>query len=452
MSKLVIGIEKAFDGPFSGPGALLNVIPVADANGRALEPHAQRERRRENVIVPVGDRGEMRELDDLPDGEYVARVRLPTGETIDRAFSTKKGAPPVEIKLQAAPSKHEWLSWQQLSGNTTPVSSSVQLRATTRGAGATTGARPKAAYVHTDRADLRQAFTAFDVGITAQGPCGNGQLWEGLLRAGQSPPEAWQRFGNPAPACWSGELNAIDREDEEFRLVRTSRSDARWEGRTQESWRHFFVLRSKDALEIASVPLAWRTSSGVARHNVEILVKKRATADAFLTSVAIADEQASAMLSYMAQGRPDLARPFVEYARGLLFEKIDNPLGAAAGGYVLLANASAAGDSNWQNWTGNLKSMAQWLPDGAILHGIRKLRMGTTEQDFRIAGDNLLEAYRRGPPVFSLGIPLLQEGLMQMAHQWKEPAMQQALKTVNAFAAHLDTAQPFTTLRFDREA
>ena len=96
--------------------------------------------------------------------------------------------------------------------------------------------------------------------------------------------------------------------------------------------------------------------------------------------------------------------------------------------------------------------MAQWLPDGAILHGIRKLRMGTTEQDFRIAGDNLLEAYRRGPPVFSLGIPLLQEGLMQMAHQWKEPAMQQALKTVNAFAAHLDTAQPFTTLRFDREA
>ena len=28
MSKLVIGIEKAFDGPFSGPGALLNVIPV----------------------------------------------------------------------------------------------------------------------------------------------------------------------------------------------------------------------------------------------------------------------------------------------------------------------------------------------------------------------------------------------------------------------------------------
>jgi hypothetical protein len=30
--------------------------------------------------------------------------------------------------------------------------------------------------------------------------------------------------------------------------------------------------------------------------------------------------------------------------------------------------------------------------------------------------------------------------------------MQQALKTVNAFAAHLDTAQPFTTLRFDREA
>ena len=132
---------------------------------------------------------------------------------------------------------------------------------------------------------------------------------EGLLRAGQSPPEAWQRFGNPAPACWSGELNAIDREDEEFRLVRTSRSDARWEGRTQESWRHFFVLRSKDALEIASVPLAWRTSSGVARHNVEILVKKRATADAFLTSVAIADARTLTITPWESRWSPRWRRP-----------------------------------------------------------------------------------------------------------------------------------------------
>jgi hypothetical protein len=299
---------------------------------------------------------------------------------------------------------------------------------------------------------LRQAFVAFDVGMNAQGPCGNGKLWDSLLRAQDSSSDAWHRFGNPAgPACWSGELPAIDREDEEYRLVRTSRMDARWEGRSQENWRHFFVARSKDAVEIASVPLAWRTMGGVTRPNIEILVRKRATPDAFLTSVAIADEQATAMLSYMAQGRPDLARPFVEYARGLLFEKIDNPLGAAAGGYVLLANASAAGDSNWQNWTANLKHMAQWLPDGALLHGIRRLRMGTTEEDFRIAGDNLLEAFRRGPPVFSMGIPLMQEGLLQMANQWKETAMQEALRKVNTFAAHLDTAQPFTTLRFERE-
>jgi hypothetical protein len=450
MSKLVIGVARQFESSYSGPGALLNIIPIANVDGSALDAQEHGSRRQEDVIVPVGDRGETREVD-LPAGRYLARVRMPSGEIIDTPFAAVKDEP-VHLQINPTPSKHEWLSWQQLSGNIIRRPS-VQLRERTITPTPLGAPKAKSAYAQVARTDLRQAFTALDVGSAAQGTFGNGKLWDALLRAKEDLPDAWQRFGNPAgPACWSGELQAIDREDEEFRLLRTSRADARWENRTQDSWRHYFVLRSDEAIEIASVPLGWRFTGPSSSSRIEVLTRKRAAPGAFLSRVTITDEQTSAMLCYMAQGRPDLARPFVELARGLLLEKIDNPLGAAAGGYVLLANASAAGDSGWQNWTGNLMSMAPWLPDGAILHGIRKLRMGTDDDDFRQAGRTLLDAFRRGPPVFSMGIPLLQEGLMQIAHQWQEEETKAALKTVNTIAAHMDTAQPFLTLRFRRAA
>jgi hypothetical protein len=182
-----------------------------------------------------------------------------------------------------------------------------------------------------------------------------------------------------------------------------------------------------------------------------VLLHKKVGSESYLTRTGIADTISGSMIGYMAQGRSDLAAPFVEHARELLFEKQDNPLGAAAGGYVLLANASAAGDTQWSNWTGRLMSIAPWLPDAAILHGIRALRLGTTEAEFRHAAEKLLLAFRRGPPFFSMGIPLLQEGLSQVAGEWGEPEMIAAHRTVKQFAARLDVGQPFTTLRFTRD-
>ena len=94
----------------------------------------------------------------------------------------------------------------------------------------------------------------------------------------------------------------------------------------------------------------------------------------------------------------------------------------------------------------------EWLPDGAILNGIRRLRTGRSDADFGEAQRILLEGFSRGPPFFSMGVLLLQEGLMQLANEWGEPAVKQALATVNRTAAYLDMSQPFTTIRFDKEA
>ena len=60
-------------------------------------------------------------------------------------------------------------------------------------------------------------------------------------------------------------------------------------------------------------------------------------------------------------------------------------------------------------------------------------------------------AFERGPPFFSMGLVLLQEGLSQIAGEWEQPEMVAALKVVDEFAARVDIGQPFTTLRFSRE-
>ncbi len=73
-----------------------------------------------------------------------------------------------------------------------------------------------------------------------------------------------------------------------------------------------------------------------------------------------------------------------------------------------------------------------------------------SDAEFREAQDWLLEGFARGVPYYSLGVLLLQEGLLQLASEWKEPATVRALETVNRVAAALDVSQPFTTLQLHR--
>jgi hypothetical protein len=448
MSTVSIGIRKFFEAAPDGPGgAVVNIIPLAGAQGERLSPTEKSTRRRDNLIAPIGQTGTHLNVE-LPSGQYLARVALPSGEWLEKQFEANESLP-VLLDFEAQPSRHEWLSWQHFSGGTDSRPTNVQMRASPMRS-TRTGAQPKAAFPRTEQSDLQQALAAFDTGLHGDGPFGGEKLWAAMLR-GKKDEGSWERFGNEGgPGCWSARLAAVDREDPEFRLLRTSAQDGRWAGRTQNHWRNFLVARTVHALEIATVPLQWRALGSSPGFTAEVLLHKKVGSESYLTRSGIADTISGSMISYMAQGRSDLALPFVDHARELLFDKQDNPLGAAAGGYVLLANASAAGDTQWSNWTGRLMSIAPWLPDAAILHGIRALRLGTSEAEFREAGDKLLSAFRRGPPFFSMGVVLLQEGLSQVAGEWQQAEMVAALKVVDEFAARLDCAQPFTTLRFAR--
>lgn len=455
MSAVAISVEKYFDGVNEGPGALVSVIPVADAAGKPLDGPAKLARRRDDLVVPMSMHGQGVTID-LPPGEYVARVTLPSGRALESEFAVVDDKP-ASVVVEAGDSPHEWLSWHHFGGSTTATPSEVLLsRPTERAAASIAGGAPafraKAARPTTAQADVRFGFTAFQVGEDATGPFSKGALWHALLNGAGSYDKSWQTLGNRASAaCWGDRMDRSDEEDAEFILFRTSLRDARWMGRADRSWRNYFVARTNQAIEIATLPLPWERTEQMPAWVVELLIRRTAPPDTFLTRTTVADTRGGAMISYMSQRRLDLARPFFKQARDYLVEKLFNPLGAAAGAYVLLTTATSDSEPSWNDWTRNLANWFKWLPDGAVLRGISMLRKGQSDAEFREAQDWLLEGFARGVPYYSLGVLLLQEGLLQLASEWKEPATVRALETVNRVAAALDVSQPFTTLRFTRK-
>lgn len=458
MSRVNLGIRKYLDSSDGlHEGAIGELIPVADVAGSALTTGERRARTPASFLVPVGDMGDQVSVD-VEAGSYLLRVSMPSGEAIEEQLAVGEHEE-KSVLLDASGSAHEWLSWQHLAGNTrvrpskvriekvSPPGAELELMSGKRRA-ATKEAAPRPLTMRTAEAQLNVEYAFVSIKCESRGP----RLWDAVCPLAIDSLN-WMHLGEPTNgACEATKVDHADFNDEHHELFRTSPDDPRWQGRASPGWRNFMVVRSSSGIEVATLPLAWARMVRTPPWNVEVLLLKEARADTFVTRTSVVDESTSAMMGFMTRGRLDCARPFVERAREMLFAKIFNPLGAAAGGYVLLANAGAVATNDWEDWTRNLMHWFEWLPDGAILNGIRRLRTGRNDADFREAQRILLEAFSRGPPFFSMGVLLLQEGLMQLAHEWGEPSVKEALNRVTRTAAHLDTSQPFTTLRCDREA
>src|SRR5262249_10827871 len=72
-------------------------------------------------------------------------------------------------------------------------------------------------------------------------------------------------------------------------------------------------------------------------------------------------------------------------AESLLQGKIADPIGAAIGGYALLRLNEL---ERTHDWTENLSSWFDWLPDGAVIAGEKAARLG----DYALALENFLLA------------------------------------------------------------
>ena len=150
---------------------------------------------------------------------------------------------------------------------------------------------------------------------------------------------------------------------------------------------------------------------------------------------------AESVLLHLHSGRVETATLLA--AQRLLFQKITNPTGAAIGGYYLLM----AGDfERMHNWPGNFESWKDYLPDAAIIHGLRCLwEPDDSKRDLRSASQSLVRASLLGPPVFTIGLRLLRQGLELLNRHLTDPALDGALRLVNSYGNAADADKPYTT-------
>ncbi|WP_020160041.1 hypothetical protein [Methylobacter marinus] len=151
------------------------------------------------------------------------------------------------------------------------------------------------------------------------------------------------------------------------------------------------------------------------------------------------------MLEYLMEAKTPLSE-------SLFSGKFEDPVTAVIVGYFLLRNDAF---DCIHSWADNLASTFEWFPDGAIIHAWQLLADPNHRSPQR-SRERLLEAVRRGLPVYTEGLRLLRDGLTYFArlHDWQgqqpfageeDVDVQSALITIQPYLAAADWNQPQTT-------
>ncbi len=174
--------------------------------------------------------------------------------------------------------------------------------------------------------------------------------------------------------------------------------------------------------------------------------------------IEVDDPDYAGLIDFLQAGDLSGAAEIVNTAKELLYGKWINPYAAALGGYVMihtngLGNLSG---SRWRRWVLNLAANFPKLPDGAILYATLLLQC-PSDQDEPTFLENehfssplaaILEALRRGPPVFRLGLKLLSSNLDILINehvddQRTSQELRNAKKYVRSLLARVDPYQAF---------
>jgi hypothetical protein len=215
--------------------------------------------------------------------------------------------------------------------------------------------------------------------------------------------------------------------------------------------RALLVSRGGEA-ELAFLPLPWPHPESSVGATVDVFVRDEVDhATPFRASVTVRDPVYGAAISFIASGRTRNAAQIFDDARDMLFDKVDNPLAAAAGAYALISSQAGSGEEPWHAWTENLMGWFPWLPDGAILCGRLMLRDEQSDPDVDRAREMLFAGYSRGIPFFSSGIRWLLTGLTVFADDGDEEAAEM-LAVVRRVSLRTDMSQPFTVIRLGQHA
>jgi len=182
--------------------------------------------------------------------------------------------------------------------------------------------------------------------------------------------------------------------------------------------------------------------------NLELKINPNSFIQTLEATIYSENWDAEALLNLLNNGAMREAKNFVnaQLAEDFLQAKISNPSLAAIGGYFLLKIKDF---SRLHDWANNLANWFDWLPDGPIIHAWQMISVGNhSPEKTATIRTRLLEAQRRGIPLYTEGLRLLNEGLLQLSilNNAKDEEVEYALQEIKTFLPDVDWSCKNTTI------
>ena len=509
MIRLKLKVNKAFEGKKSAvSGVLANIYNISEVGKKAKSSVDDISHMRD-LLVPFGEDDHYYKSVELNPGSYFIEVRLPSGQVVSDRVTLKEAdeGKEKEFAIYVGDSPHEWLDWQQLAGNVEQSRGDYEKKRLRKGRAIEEKAsiNKKSLFetrsLDETRGSIKNLSHSEEVETQAQVEVVSA-ISPSLLDITKEEKESGIfhsinsiRESNPVPRGMFFQVDSIkqapagipinetihstflqkaslkskfidpNNQDELSRFFRLTYEEVlrlqgdenNWDGKYKCSMftRQYLFVRGKDGpLQYGVLPLPWiipeSHSDEVA---VEILLQeaeaqyKKATQK---VSITVQDPETATMIGYLGAGDMYSAETVFKHAQYLLFEKLSNPIAAAAGGYILLSGSQLDDHEKWHEWIGNLMRWFPWLPDGAIQYAWIRLRY-PIDNDLSMVRTCLLEAFCRGLPFYSKGVAMLRDGLTICANDAREKNNQDkeveyALQIVQNLALRTNPRQPFTTV------
>jgi hypothetical protein len=397
----------------------------------------------------------------LEPGDFLVRATLPSGHVITHSFDV--GVEPLVIDLRAPGSRHEWLGWHTFV------------------AGEGTVQPPKYA---ANRPSLAEELSDSEEQPTL------------FIVSGDRPPQrlVLPLHGDHRVTVGSTLFQVKVRSDSQYLLFRLAASD---EGNPQ-SWPRVYLGASLPGApyRIVALPTPWIGDAGFSgAREVEVLIARPpdrsllGSRPGVIASLVVRDPLIGPVLGYLASGNPNAAATLCRQAYNAVDQLRDlalgervmvaSPYAVAALAYAVLRSSSSYGTeragpvtalpknelvglftslysrpwSDPEEWNARLRlTLADpfpWLPDGAVICGWHYLLDAGNPESLTHARSYLLQACRRGIPVFTEGVRLLTQGLASVAaftEYAEDGELARALKRARTFGVATDPTKPFTTM------
>lgn len=220
-------------------------------------------------------------------------------------------------------------------------------------------------------------------------------------------------------------------------------------------------------LQVACLPAKWRTlSNDVVPLTVQYAVTHLPEHRVPRVVVNVEDPRFTSLLQFMQTGDVASSVSLLGDAERALYEKFTNPYAAAAGGYVLTSAGYRLWHNDWGHWLYNLATYFPALPDGHILLA-NLILQGPDACKAQVPGympdhaaelalSSVLEAVRRGPPMYRFGLRMLSSSIAILKHVVNDPVglvqLNGASDYVRNLSLRVDPQQSFCVFNVGRNA